>query len=207
MKETYEEYLKETGQEDCPKSWWWYKVEVHEMEEEDAKATLLTEYKKRRENDKMKFTYEGFNGNEYPSYRDEEGKLWLDINNGAYGVKVDLHRATSDDRMLAGEPDFPATDMYQEKNIILVNEFHVHPRKGDYMLLDRLRSDCNYFLGNGNGYEGHLWADTVEEHIKKMKEIYNSFSKADKPQWLTMEQIEEYERKMLKKRKEREERA
>lgn len=155
----------------------------------------------------MKFTYEGFNGNDYPSYRDEKGNLWLDINNGACGMEVDLHKSTRNDRMDAGEPDFPVTDIYKEKDIIFVNEFHVHPRKGDYMLLDRLRSDCNYFLGNGNGYEGHLWANTVEEHIQKMKEIHNSFSKADKPQWLTMEQIEEYERKMLKKRKEREERA
>ena len=35
-----------------------------------------------------------------------------------------------------------------------------------YMMLDRLRVDCEYFLGNGNRNEKHLWAGDVERHIK-----------------------------------------
>ena len=64
----------------------------------------------------------------------------------------------------------------------------------DYMLLDRLRQDCEYFLGNGNRAEKHLWAGNVNDQIAKMKELYNKLP--EKPEWLTMEDIENYEKEM-----------
>lgn len=64
----------------------------------------------------------------------------------------------------------------------------------DYMLLSRLKSDCDYFLGNGNRYEKHLWAGNVDDQIAKMKELYNKLP--EKPEWLTMEDIENYEKEM-----------
>ena len=64
-----------------------------------------------------------------------------------------------------------------------------------YALLDRCLSDCKYFLGNGNRYEGCLWGHTVERHIAKMKELYNQLE--IKPEWLTMLDIENYEKQML----------
>lgn len=38
-----------------------------------------------------------------------------------------------------------------------------------YMLLDRLRSDCEYFLGNGHKNEKDLWGLNVPDHISAMK--------------------------------------
>lgn len=38
---------------------------------------------------------------------------------------------------------------------------------GDYVLLDRLRADCDYFLGAGGRSEKHLWAGNVHAQIKK----------------------------------------
>ncbi|MBO6255307.1 MAG: hypothetical protein J6O49_16975 [Bacteroidaceae bacterium] len=67
-------------------------------------------------------------------------------------------------------------------------------------MLGRLQSDCEYFLGNGNGYEGHLWAHTVEAQIKEMRDRWNAFEDDEKPEWLTMEQIDEYEKLMLDRR-------
>ena len=64
----------------------------------------------------------------------------------------------------------------------------------DYMLLDRLRQDCEYFLGNGNRSEKHLWAGNVNDQIAKMKELYNKLP--EKPEWLSMEDIENYEKEM-----------
>lgn len=64
----------------------------------------------------------------------------------------------------------------------------------NYMLLSRLKSDCDYFLGNGNRYEKHLWAGNVDDQIAKMKELYNKLP--EKPEWLTMEDIENYEKEM-----------
>lgn len=44
-----------------------------------------------------------------------------------------------------------------------------HDEKYRYMLLDRMRSDCAYYLGNGNRQVKHLWAGNVEEQIEDMK--------------------------------------
>lgn len=66
-----------------------------------------------------------------------------------------------------------------------------------YQMLGRLESDCKYFLGNGNGYEKHLWASSIKEQISAMKEIYNKLD--EKPEWLTMEQINDYEKQMILK--------
>ena len=66
-----------------------------------------------------------------------------------------------------------------------------------YMLLDRLKQDCEYFLGNGNGNVEHsLWAKDIDAQIEKMKEIYNSFSEEEKPDWITLEDINNYEKRM-----------
>lgn len=67
-----------------------------------------------------------------------------------------------------------------------------------YMLLDRMKQDCNYYLGNGNRLKKYLWANDEKEHIENMKALWNSFPDEEKPEWLTMEQIETYEKEMLK---------
>ena len=66
-----------------------------------------------------------------------------------------------------------------------------------YMLLDRMRCDCLYYLGNGNRHSKHLWAvGKPKEHIQYMKWLWNSFSKDAKPEWLSFEEIEEFEKQM-----------
>lgn len=65
-----------------------------------------------------------------------------------------------------------------------------------YMMLDRMRSDCDYFLGNGNGNEKRLHQGSVEAQIAEMKKLWNSFPKDAKPEWLSMSDILEYETKM-----------
>ena len=63
------------------------------------------------------------------------------------------------------------------------------------MLLDRLRQDCEYYLRIG-GAANCLWADSEKEQIQTMIDIWNSFPDGDKPEWLTMEQINEFAQKM-----------
>lgn len=65
---------------------------------------------------------------------------------------------------------------------------------GDYRLLDRLRTDCEYFLGEGQRNEKHLWAGNVSAQIHKMRELYDALP--EKPTWLTREQIEDYADRM-----------
>ena len=65
---------------------------------------------------------------------------------------------------------------------------------GDYVLLDRLRADCDYFLGAGGRSERHLWAGNVHAQIKKMRELYDALP--EKPEWLTAEAIDRYAAQM-----------
>lgn len=67
--------------------------------------------------------------------------------------------------------------------------------KFDYQLLSRLQQDCEYYLGHGNRAKKHLWAGDEAEQIAKMKEIYEGLS--EKPEWLTLEQIAQYEAAMI----------
>lgn len=73
--------------------------------------------------------------------------------------------------------------------------------KGRYMFLSRMQTDCKYFL-NGHEYNKFLWAENPEKQIEYMKWLYNSFPDDKKPQWISMEEIEDYERQMVGKGKE-----
>lgn len=70
------------------------------------------------------------------------------------------------------------------------------PEQGsdDYRLLSRLKADCEYFLGAGGRAEKHLWAGNVREQIAKMRELYAALP--EKPEWLTMEEIDRYAQRM-----------
>lgn len=63
-----------------------------------------------------------------------------------------------------------------------------------YMLLGRLENDVKYYLGFGNRHPKHLWGTTTEKHIAYMKLIYDNLSQ--KPEWLSLEQIEKYAEEM-----------
>jgi len=65
----------------------------------------------------------------------------------------------------------------------------------NYMMLGRLRDDNEYFLHMGAGSPRTLWAGNVKDQIKEMKKIYNSLKV--KPKWITMADINKYEKDML----------
>ena len=66
----------------------------------------------------------------------------------------------------------------------------------NYMLLDRLKQDCEYYLGNGNRHAKHLWAGDEKKQIEKMLELYNSFTEEEKPEWISLEDIKNYAKQM-----------
>lgn len=66
--------------------------------------------------------------------------------------------------------------------------------KHNYMMLNRLQADCKYFLGYGGRCNKHLWAGNVKDQIAEMKRLWNILP--EKPEWLTYEEIEEYEKLM-----------
>lgn len=96
---------------------------------------------------------------------------------GAGAQRSDL-RLTTEEPTEAGSDELPA--------------FVDH--SGDYVLLDRLRADCDYFLDAGGRSEKHLWAGNVHAQIKKMRELYDAL--LEKPEWLTAEAIDRYAAQM-----------
>ena len=74
----------------------------------------------------------------------------------------------------------------QEKSVLEQNR--------NYLILDRLRADCEYFLGAGNRAEKHLWAGSVYAQIVKMRKLYDALPQ--KPEWLTKEMIDDYADRM-----------
>lgn len=145
----------------------------------------------------MKVKFVGFGGYmETPCYEDENGKLYFDENNGRNGLNLYTGAYREEFGEIYGEPNIRVTETVE-----CDKPFVRHPRERDYGILSRLESDCKYFLGNGNGYEGHLYYKEVNEHCDEMKKLYESFSDGDKPEWISLEQIETYRREMLEKRR------
>ena len=97
---------------------------------------------------------------------------------GGVGAERSDLRLTTQEATEAGSDELPA----------FVNH------SGDYVLLDRLRADCDYFLGAGGRSEKHLWAGNVHAQIKKMRELYDALP--EKPEWLTAEAIDRYAAQM-----------
>ena len=82
---------------------------------------------------------------------------------------------------------------YKKAETIEQVELRMH--RFDYMMLDRLRCDCEYYLGYGNRDANHcLWAQDEQKQIDKMRELYSKLPV--KPKWLTEEQINEYAAEM-----------
>lgn len=69
--------------------------------------------------------------------------------------------------------------------------------KNRYLLLARMQSDCKYYLGFGKRNPAHLWSTDEREQIQNMKLLYNSFPADEKPDWISMEEIEYYELRMI----------
>ena len=73
-----------------------------------------------------------------------------------------------------------------------------------YMFLNRLQMDCDYVIyvidacGATPTSMKHLWfVDDPVTHIEAMKYLWSILP--EKPEWLTMEQIEKYEAKLCEK--------
>lgn len=120
----------------------------------------------------------------------ETGVLWKDITLGSEAPALYSCQNTFD-----GEPECP---IKADLEIHFINQYLEDKNEFNYMMLDRLRSDCEYYLGSGNRCKEHLYYHDEQTHINKMKELYNSFSKDEKPEWLAYEQILAYEKSMLK---------
>lgn len=120
----------------------------------------------------------------------ENGYLWKDISLGKSDTPA-LYSSSNNE--FDGEPGSP---IKSDLVVVFKTKYEESPNRADYMLLGRLQSDCEYYLGHGGRCESRLWAGSVTEQIEKMKELWKSFPEGQKPEWLTYEGILEYEKRL-----------
>lgn len=92
-----------------------------------------------------------------------------------------------------GDPSFPISSKFK---IVFKTKYKESPHKLNYLMLDRLKQDCEYYLGNGGRHKKHLYYQDEAEHIDEMKKLYKSFPEDAKPEWLTWDDILNYEKLM-----------
>lgn len=68
--------------------------------------------------------------------------------------------------------------------------------KFNYMMLNRLQTDCEYYLNYGGKSAKVLWANDEQKHINEMKKLYYNMPYHQRPQWLSETMIKYYAKKM-----------
>ena len=68
------------------------------------------------------------------------------------------------------------------------------PLEFRYQMLGRLQQDAEYYFKHPN--PKHLWALDPIEHADDMVALWNSFSNSEKPEWLTVKQLNDYVKKL-----------
>ena len=77
-----------------------------------------------------------------------------------------------------------------------MEDWNKYEPKFRYMMLSRMKQDCDYYLGNGNRSTNHLWAGNEVDQISNMIALWKTFEPDDSPEWLTWDELIDYARKM-----------
>lgn len=143
-------------------------------------------------NEKLTLTFMGYDDWDRPTYKDDEGRLLKDTNcdNGILALCTVCGG-------FDGEPDTPIEYIkkYKNRSIVILGREN-EPTKDEkfrYMMLSRLKQDCEYYLGNGNRSIKYLWAGSEKDQIQEMKTRHKAFTDDKKPEWLTWDDILKYE--------------
>ena len=135
-------------------------------------------------------------------YKDEDGNCYLDISHS--GVNPSELYCCSPIKDMDGEPGFPLKQKFEILNPFNERELRMRAFRGDYMMLSRLKDDCEAFFGKTGDKEKdkvdcrycnehNIWGQTIESHIKEMKRLWNVFPEDLKPEWCSWEDIKKFE--------------
>lgn len=141
------------------------------------------------------YGYEGVSfedmGVKYAMFNSEGVTIeWQDEQGETQETKLSWARAAGVVQRLVDEGRYLESPVVSQ----LEQQDEVQPFSDQYRLLDRLCADCEYFLGAGQRAEKHLWAGSVDAQIEKMRELYAQLP--EKPDWITLEVINAYARRM-----------
>lgn len=144
---------------------------------------------KDNKNDLLVLTYIGEDYWSRPVYTDQFARLWKDVELGD-NEQPSLYSAVNNE--FEGEPNTPIRQAFTIEPVDLPSK----EKQYQYMMLGRLKADCDYYLGYGHRSSHHLAEGDVKSQIEAMKALWNSFSEREKPSWLSWEKILEYEKEM-----------
>ena len=137
----------------------------------------------------------------YTGMRDFSGDKIYKDEDGTYFSKDDYNDIIYIGKDIDNDPwgSIKNITKYKDMEVITTGDENLptEAERFNYMMLGRLQMDCEYYLGNGNRNSKQLWALNETDHIEEMKKLYNKFADDKKPEWLTMDQILEYEKQML----------
>lgn len=125
------------------------------------------------------FSEDGKGSSEFVLTRIEENEVWYTFPDLPQQAPVSMRREEFESNLRSGH---------------IREKLESRDYSNDYRLLDRLRTDCDYYLGAGGRSEKHLWAGSVEKQIAKMRELYAALP--EKPEWLSEQDINRYEQQM-----------
>ena len=125
------------------------------------------------------FSEDGKGSSEFVLTRIEENEVWYTFPDLPQQAPVSMRREEFESNLRSGH---------------IREQSERWDYSNDYRLLDRLRTDCDYYLGTGGRSEKHLWAGSVEKQIAKMRELYAALP--EKPEWLSEQDIDRYEQQM-----------
>lgn len=126
-------------------------------------------------------------------YKDKNGNYYVDCHDEPKDKGVSVVYRLSPAKEMDGEPDKMIECEVKILNPLSEHEKRMKAFKFDYMMLDRMRVDCEYYKSAEHFNNSH--ASTIRETIEEMKRIWNKFPKDLKPNWITYEQILGYEKK------------
>lgn len=126
-------------------------------------------------------------------YKDKNGNYYVDCHDEPKDSGISVVYRLSPKNEIDGEPDKMIECEVKILNPLSEREKRMKAFKFDYMMLDRMRVDCEYYKSAEHFNSSH--ASTIRETIEEMKRIWNKFPKDLKPNWITYEQILGYEKK------------
>ena len=126
-------------------------------------------------------------------YKDKDGNYYVDCHDEPKKSGVSVVYRLSPKNEIDGEPDKMIECEIKILNPLSEREERMKDFKFDYMMLNRMQMDCKYYKSAAHFNNAH--ASTIRQTIDRMKEIWNKFPKDLKPGWISLEEIEGYEKK------------
>lgn len=156
----------------------------------------------------LKLTRIGENSNGEIVYKDENsGKFYLDINHDTKEVPTTLYTCSPADDM-DGEAGCPVKQKFEIVNPFTERELREKEFEFEYMMLSRITQDIQAYIGKTGDAtqdkwdcryknEKQIWGQSIRKCLDKAKELWQKIPEDIKPQWITWEQILQFEQKLF----------